>query len=121
MRPRYATREEPAGAASSDDRELLADPLERLERLGEVLLGVVGRHDRSDSRRPLRHGREHDGRGEDALLEQLARELLRDVLLAGDDRRDRRLARAGVEPEVVQALFEEPGSVPTPREPPGLV
>ena len=60
---------------------------------------MIGGHDRAHPRQPLAHGREHDRGTEHALLEEPPRERLRQLLVAGDHRGDRRLARAGVEAE----------------------
>src|SRR5262249_46969336 len=54
----------------------------------------------------LRHGREADSGGEHALLEQLARELVRESGLADDHGGDRRLADAGIETGRCEALLE---------------
>ena len=89
---------------------------ERIEAGLEIVARVLAGHDRAHAGLAQRDGREDDRRGEDAALEQPGRELLRLRLVAGDDRRDRRLADAGVEAELLQARLEEAGVVPQPLD-----
>ena len=55
---------------------------------------------------------EPDALREDALLEQSIRQRHRATGLAGDDRRDRAFAHAGVEAQLLKALLEESGVLP---------
>ena len=80
-----------------------------------------GGHDRPDARPVEGDGREHDRRREHALVEQAVREPDRQLRVAEDDRRDRRLAVPDVEAEAAQLRLEPAGVRPQPLVELGLV
>src|SRR5688500_2167812 len=74
----------------SDDGELAPDALEYLQARVELLARVLGGHDGPHPALLLRHRREADPHGEDALLEEPVTEPMRQRARADDDGRDRR-------------------------------
>src|SRR6187549_3910182 len=95
-------------STSSDQAQLFADPFEGVQRVLQILARVRGGHERPDSGLVARDGREGDRLGEHALLEQAVRKSIGFGAVAGDHRRDRALAQAGVEAKTLEACFEEP-------------
>src|SRR5215210_5675968 len=88
-----------SGPGSLDDAELPADAGERLQGAIELLVRQSGRDDRAQPSLVQGNRREDHRGGEDAFLEQAAREPDRRLRLADDDRRDRRFRAAGIEAE----------------------
>src|SRR6185436_14491658 len=67
---------------SRDELQLATDTLERLGCFAEIVLRVVGRHDRPYPGPPASDGGEHDAGTEHAFLEEAARQHLRLLLVA---------------------------------------
>ena len=63
--------------------------------------------DGADARLAVGHGRITDALGEHPRPKELARKFVRRRILANDEGRDRCFAQAGIEPEILQALFEK--------------
>src|SRR3954468_14600063 len=106
------TQRSSAMSESLDQAELPAHLLERVEARLEIVARVLAGHDRAHAGLVQRDRRENHGRGEDALHEQPGGESLRPGCLARDDRRDRRLADARVEPKLREPGLEEAGVIP---------
>ncbi len=95
-----------------NNSQVFANFFEDCERAGEFLLGVRRRDDGADTRFTLGNSGEADALGEDACREELAGEFVGQRRITDDDRRDGRLAHAGVETEALEARFEELGVGP---------
>src|SRR5438067_1288761 len=89
-----------------------ANLLERFQCSIQLRLRVSRSDDGAHSRLSFGDRRESNAGCQDALLEELARKLVRQGGIADNYGRDRSLADAGVEPGGLQTLLEIPRIVP---------
>src|SRR5262245_13411183 len=95
-----------------DDSQLPADFLEDVERELELFARVRRGDDRAYARLVARDGRKGDALREHPFSEEAIRQLHRERAFAHDDGCNGTLARAGVQPERLQAGLEEARIVP---------
>src|SRR5688572_15278694 len=103
-----------------DNPEFPANDTEGVKSVLEILLCMRGGDDRAQTRLVAGHGGEADALCKHAPLEQRIRHLRSRGGLPDDDGRDGTLAEAGVEPELLEAGFEEPRVIPQFLDPLGL-
>src|SRR5258705_8650377 len=102
-----------------DNRQPLPYLLQSLERLVELLACVLGGHNGPDTGLAFCNCGKRDASCHHALVEQLARELHRELPVSDNHRRDRSLAcrsilSTDVEAETAEFLFEIASILPEP-------
>src|SRR5687768_16764182 len=114
-------RRESRAPARSDQIHLAADPLEGVENLIQLRIGM-GSHVRSpDAARCCGNCRSDDGIREHARVEQALPELERAESSTDDDGNDRRLAAESIEPQSAQLPLHPPRILPETLTPFGLL
>src|SRR4029079_16891341 len=103
-------------SASVDDAQLQTDLLERIECELQLVAAMRGGDNRADARCVAGDGRKRDALREHPFCEEPVGERHRKRAVTEDDRRDRALAEAGVEPQRLEACLEEARVIPEPLD-----